>query len=319
MVLREDLYWPMLIAMHVVTRTVAFRDFHTWVKISYPDNPRPEALPLVVLHGGPGMAHNYVANIAELADAGGRTVIHYDQLGCGNSTHLPQAPADFWTPELFVEEFHAVCAALDVASYHVLGQSWGGMLGAEIAVRRPPGLASLSICNSPAAMSLWVAAAAELRAALPAETLAALERHEADGSVTDPEYLAATQEFYRRHVCRVEPMPQDFADSEAQMEAEPTVYHTMNGPNEFHVIGTMRNWTIVDRLPQITAPTLVLAGEFDEATPATWQPFVDHIPDVTSHVFPQSSHCTHLEKPEEFRAVVAAFLNSHDLAAAARV
>lgn len=93
----------------------------------------------------------------------------------------------------------------------------------------------------------------------------------------------------------------------------------MNGPNEFHVIGTLRDWSIIERLPAITAPVLVVAGEFDEATPATWQPYVDHIADVRSHVFPDSSHCTHLEKPEEFRAVIAAFLHEHDLAAAARV
>jgi L-proline amide hydrolase len=301
------------------TRTIPFRDHHTWVQITTPETARAEALPLFVLHGGPGMAHNYVANIAELADETGRTVVHYDQIGCGNSTHLPDAPADFWTPDLFVEEFHAVRTALDIDRYHVLGQSWGGMLGAEIAVRRPEGLASLSICNSPASMQLWVEAAAELRAQLPAATQAALVRHEADGTVTDPEYLAATTEFYRRHVCRVEPMPKDFADSEAQMEAEPTVYHTMNGPNEFHVVGTLRNWTVIERLPAITAPVLVVAGEFDEATPATWQPYVDNIADVRSHVFPDTSHCTHLEKPAEFRAVIADFLASHDLAAAARV
>lgn len=308
----------MLAAMPITTRSVPFGEHHTWVQITTAHHPRPEALPLVVLHGGPGMAHNYVANIAALAESTGRTVIHYDQIGCGNSTHLPDAPAGFWTPELFVDEFQCLVRALELDSYHLLGQSWGGMLGAEIAVRRPAGLASLTICNSPASMSLWVAAAAELRAALPADTLAALQRHEAAGTVTDPEYLAATREFYRRHVCRLEPVPQDFADSEAQMEAEPTVYHTMNGPNEFHVIGTLRNWSVIDRLPQIIAPTLVIAGEFDEAAPATWQPFVDHIPDAGSHVFPQSSHCTHLEKPEEFRAVVAAFLNSHDLAIAAQ-
>lgn len=308
----------MLAAMPVATRVIPFREHHTWVQITTAHEPRPGALPLVVLHGGPGMAHDYVANIAALAESTGRTVIHYDQIGCGRSTHLPDAPADFWTTELFVDEFHSLVQALELDTYHLLGQSWGGMLGAEIAVRRPSGLASLTICNSPAAMNLWVAAAAELRAALPADMLAALQRHEADGTVTDPEYLAATREFYRRHVCQVEPMPQDFADSEAQMEAEPTVYHTMNGPNEFHVIGTLRNWTIIDRLPQITAPTLVLAGEFDEATPATWQPFVDFIPDVRSHVVAQSSHCTHLEKPAEFRAVVAAFLHSHDLATAAQ-
>ncbi|KUI20110.1 proline iminopeptidase-family hydrolase [Mycobacterium sp. GA-2829] len=298
--------------MLVETRTVPFRDHQTWVRIAEPDKPRDGLRPLFVLHGGPGMAHNYVRNIAELADETGRRVVHYDQIGCGNSTHLPDAPAEFWTPELFVEEFHAVRTALGIEHYHVLGQSWGGMLGAEIAVRRPAGLASLAICNSPASMALWMAAAAELRAELPLQTQAALDRHEADGTVTDPEYLAATEEFYVRHVCRVVPTPKDFVETVEQMEAEPTVYHTMNGPNEFHVLGTLRDWNIVDRLGSIAAPTLVVAGEFDEATPATWAPFVEHIPDVRSHVFPDTSHCSHLEKPDEFRSVIAGFLAAHD-------
>ncbi|MCG7597220.1 proline iminopeptidase-family hydrolase [Mycobacterium sp. PSTR-4-N] len=294
------------------TRLVAFCEYQTWVQITTPDRPKPGALPLFVLHGGPGMAHNYVANIAELADQTGRTVIHYDQLGCGNSTHLPDAPTDFWTPALFVDEFHTVAGTLGIETYHLLGQSWGGMLGAEIAVRRPAGLVSLAICNSPASMELWVQGAAELRAQLPPQTQDALERHEAAGTVTDPEYLAATMEFYRRHVARMDPFPQDFLDSEAQMEAEPTVYHTMNGPNEFHVVGTLRDWSIIDRLPDIEAPTLVVAGEFDEATPATWRPYVEHIPDARGHVFAGCSHCSHLEKPEEFRAVVASFLTEHE-------
>ena len=302
----------MLTVMTPTTRLVPFREYETWVQITTPDTVRRGALPLFVLHGGPGMAHNYVRNIAALADETGRQVIHYDQIGCGNSSHLPDAPADFWTPELFVDEFHTVRATLGIDEYHVLGQSWGGMLSAEIAVRQPPGLASLAICNSPASMALWMAAANELRALLPPDTQAALTRHEEAGTVTDPEYLAATDEFYRRHVCRVVPMPQDFVDTVAQMEAEPTVYHTMNGPNEFHVLGTLREWSIIDRLHLITSPTLVIAGEFDEATPATWQPYVEHIPDVQSHVFPGTSHCSHLEKPEEFRTVVAAFLKLHD-------
>ncbi|MBO0679959.1 proline iminopeptidase-family hydrolase [Mycolicibacterium sp. S2-37] len=302
----------MLIAMAVETRMVPFRDYETWVRITTPENPRKGLLPLIVLHGGPGMGHNYVRNIAELADETGRTVIHYDQVGCGNSTHLPDAPTDFWTPALFVDEFHTVRGALGIEHYHLLGQSWGGMLGAEIAVLQPPGLASLSICNSPASMTLWMAAAAELRSQLPPETQAALDRHEEAGTVTDPEYLAATEEFYVRHVCRVVPTPQDFVETVEQMEAEPTVYHTMNGPNEFHVLGTLREWSIVDRLSAITAPTLVIAGEFDEATPATWAPYVENIPDARSHVFADASHCSHLEKPEEFRAVVAEFLAAND-------
>jgi L-proline amide hydrolase len=302
----------MLTVMKRTTRLVPFREHETWVQITTPDVVRHGALPLFVLHGGPGMAHNYVRNIAELADETGRTVIHYDQIGCGNSTHLPDAPADFWTPQLFVDEFHTVRDALGIDEYHVLGQSWGGMLGAEIAVRQPAGLASLQICNSPASMALWMAGCAELRAQLPTETQAALTRHEEAGTVTDPEYLQATNDFYLRHLCRVDPMPRDLIDTITQMEDEPTVYHTMNGPNEFHVLGTLRDWSIIDRLQLITAPTLVIAGEFDEATPAAWQPYVEHIPDVQSHVFPGTSHCSHLEKPEEFREVVAEFLMKHD-------
>ncbi len=309
----------MLTVMPTISHRVPFREHETWVQITTPETPDPAALPLFVLHGGPGMAHNYVRNIAELADETGRTVIHYDQLGCGNSTHLPDAPAWFWTPELFVEEFHTVRAALGIDEYHLLGQSWGGMLGAEIAVRRPSGLTSLVICNSPASMELWMAGCAELRTQLPPDISAALTRHEEAGTVTDPEYVAATNEFYARHLCRVVPTPQDLTDTIAQMEAEPTVYHTMNGPNEFHVVGTLNGWTIIDRLAEITAPTLVIAGEFDEATPAAWQPYVENIPGAVSHVFAGTSHCSHLEKPAEFRAVVAAFLANHDLAADARV
>lgn len=188
------------------------------------------------------------------------------------------------------------------------------MLGAEIAVQRPAGLVSLAICNSPASMALWMRGAAGLRAGLPAEVRDALDRHEAAGTIDDPEYVDATRVFYERHVCRVVPTPQDFVDSETQMVAEPTVYHTMNGVNEFFVTGTLADWTIVDRLPDVAVPTLVVAGEFDEATPETWQPYVEHVPDVTGHVFPGASHCTHLEQPEAFRAVVAAFLSEHDVA-----
>ncbi|WP_344795401.1 proline iminopeptidase-family hydrolase [Frondihabitans peucedani] len=296
----------------VTEHLVPFEGGETWVRVTHPADSAPGALPLVVLHGGPGMAHDYVQNLAALADETGRTVVHYDQFGCGRSTHRPEAPPDYWTPELFVREYETVLEFFGLADHHVLGQSWGGMLGAEIAVRRPASLRSLAICNSPASMQLWVEGAAELRAALSPETQDALDRHEADGTTSDPEYLAATAVFYERHVCRVVPMPQDFVDSEAQMEAEPTIYHTMNGPNEFHIIGTMRDWTIVDRLDAVEAPTLVVAGEFDEATPATWQPFVDRIPDVSSHVFPGASHCTHLEQPETFRSVVSRFLAAHD-------
>jgi L-proline amide hydrolase len=96
------------------------------------------------------------------------------------------------------------------------------------------------------------------------------------------------------------------------MEEEPTVYHTMNGPSEFHVIGTLRDWEITPRLPRIEAPTLVISGEFDEASPAVVQPLVDAVPDVRWELFDGASHSTHLEQPARFNGVVAPFLAEHD-------
>lgn len=289
---------------------IPFRHWRTWVSTTVPTD-HAGRIPVVVLHGGPGMAHDYVQNFARLASAG-RTVVHYDQVGCGRSTHLPDAPAAFWNVQLFVDEFFNLVAALGLARYHLIGQSWGGMLAAEIATRRPSGLQSLVICNSPASMALWVEGANRLRRELPDETRSALDRHEAAGTTENADYLAATQVFYDRHVCRVIPAPADFQASVDQMEAEPTVYHTMNGPNEFHVIGTLRSWSVIDELSAVEVPTLVVAGEYDEAVPESWAPFVERIDGAGSHVFPGGSHCVHLEQPDAFFAVVGDFIARHD-------
>src|ERR1700681_1707854 len=91
--------------------------------------------PLVVVHGGPGAAHDYLESLAELANVAGRPCVLYDQIGCGRPQHLPDAPEDFWTVELFRRELRTLIDHLQLASrYHVLGQSWGGMLGMEHAL-----------------------------------------------------------------------------------------------------------------------------------------------------------------------------------------
>jgi len=287
--------------------TVPFGEFETWYRIT--GEPRLGVAPLVVLHGGPGCVHDYVLTIADIAQRTGRPVIHYDQLGNGRSTHLPDRGADFWTPELFLAELDSLLTGLGVRDgYHLLGQSWGGMLGAEHAVRRPAGLRSLTIADSPASMELWVAEANRLRALLPAEVRATLLAHEADGSYDHPEYQRAMRVFYDRHVCRVVPNPPEVAATFAAIEADPTVYLTMNGPAEFHVIGTLRDWTIIDRLDRIAVPTLVVSGAHDEATEACVRPFVERIPDIRQHVFPDSSHMPHVEERTAFMQLVAGFL-----------
>jgi L-proline amide hydrolase len=265
-----------------------------------------------LLHGGPGAAHDYLEPLAELGVIGDRACVFYDQIGCGRSQHFPDAPREFWTADLFCRELEALLAHLGIEDrYHVLGQSWGGMLGMEHAVRRPAGLSALVIANSPASMRLWVQEANRLRGLLPEEVQEALQRNEDAGTTDSDEYREAMMRFYERYVCRI-PFPEPLQRSFRQMDEEPTVYHTMNGPSEFHVTGTLRDWDVTPRLGQIRAPTLVISGEFDEATPAVVTPLVDAIADVRWELFHGASHSTHLEQPERFNAVVAPFLAAHD-------
>jgi L-proline amide hydrolase len=284
--------------------------YRTWYRVT--GDLGSARLPLVVAHGGPGCTHDYVDSFKDIAGFG-RAVIHYDQIGNGRSTHLPDKGGDFWTVEFFLGELDALLAHLGIQQrYALLGQSWGGMLAAEHAVRRPPGLKALVLANSLASMKLWVEGAGQLRAQLPAAVRQALDRHEAAGTTDHPDYLSATRAFYDRHVCRVVPWPAEVARTFAAIDTDPTVYNTMNGPNEFHVVGTMRDWTIIDRLPLIEAPTLTFRGFFDEATPACVQPFLDCIPTVEGHVFPLSSHMPHVEERKDCMAVTEAFLARHD-------
>jgi L-proline amide hydrolase len=287
-----------------------FGEFRTWYRVV--GDLRSGRVPLVVLHGGPGCTHDYVDAFRDLA-AGGRAVVHYDQLGNGRSTHLRDRGADFWTVDLFLAELDNLLDHLGIRDrYALLGQSWGGMLASEHAVRRPAGLAALVIANSPSSMRVWVEEANRLRRDLPPEVQDTLNRHEAAGTLSDPAYVAASRVFYDRHVCRVTPWPAEVARTFAAMDEDPTVYHTMNGPTEFHVIGTLRDWTIVDRLPLVAVPTLVISGRHDEATPTVVRPYADRIPDARWTIFEHSSHMPHVEEREACMAEVSRFLEEID-------
>ncbi len=291
--------------------TIPFGPYSTWYRVTEPPG-EVTGDPIVVLHGGPGMAHDYCGPMDELSDSG-RIVVQYDQLGCGRSTHLPDAPPHFWSAGLFVDELANLLDALDglghpASRVHLLGQSWGGMLAPEFALAHPERVSSLVLADSPASMRRWVLATGGLKAQLPDAVRAALDTHEDAGTTDDDEYLAGVDEFYRRFMCRLDPWPECLRASFAQLETDPTVYRTMIGSSEFHVTGSLRDWTLEGRLSAIAAPTLVLAGEFDEAQPIAWRPFVDELPDVRSHVFEGASHTPHLECPEQFLAVVTSFL-----------
>jgi len=284
---------------------ITFREYKIWYRI-VGEHELPGKHPLLCLHGGPGATHDYLEPLEAMADTG-RRVIFYDQLGAGNSDH-PHNPS-LWTVGLFVEELSVVREALGLDRLHILGQSWGGMLGMEYALTQPAGLVSLAVADSPASMLQWVAEANRLRAELPPEVQETLFRHEADGTTNDPAYQEAMLVFYRRHVCRLDPWPACVERAFKKLEEEPEVYNTMNGPSEFHVIGLLKDWNIVDRLGEIHVPTLVLSGRYDEATPLIAETVHRGILGSEWVLFENSSHMPHVEEPGRFLQVLTSFLD----------
>ena len=293
-------------ALPVVEGRIPFRGASTWYRVvgDHEDAPR---LPLLCLHGGPGAGWHHLESYQELAE--GRRAVFYDQLGCGNSAVAePHDPA-MWTTELYVEEVDVVREALGLERVVVLGQSWGGMLALAYAQTQPHGLAGLIVQSSPASVPFWMTELQRLRAELPDDVRAVLDRHEAEGTTHDPEYEEAAMVFYRRHVCRTDPWPDWLERSFATLLENPEVYETMNGPNEFHVVGTLKDFDITDGLADIQVPTLLLSGRHDEVTPATVERVHRALPDSEWVLLEESSHMAQAEQPGETFAAIRSFLD----------
>ncbi|PSK81162.1 L-proline amide hydrolase [Murinocardiopsis flavida] len=294
----------------VTKGTLPFRQYSVWYRLTGTlAGDRPA---LVVLHGGPGSTHDYLIRLARLADDGW-PVIHYDQLGNGASTHVPDAEPGFWTPQLFLDELDTVLGHFGVGSNYVLfGQSWGGLLAAEHAARRPAGLRGLVVANAPASYPQWLKELAVLRDRLPPGVNSTLLSHERAGTTDSREYFEAMMVFYRRHLCRLDPWPSEFTSTFMEIYSNPNVYQTMNGPSEFHVIGSLKDWGVVDSISAINVPTLLISGVHDEVTLESMRPYHDRIPDTRWEVLEDSSHTPHLEEPEKFDAALIEFLKSLD-------
>ena len=284
--------------------SVQILDYRTWYRI-VGDVEEGEKLPLLCLHGGPGMAHDYLEPLGAIAETG-RRVIFYDQLGCGKSDH-PHNPS-LWQIELFIEEVDAIRKALKLDQVHLLGQSWGGFLAQEYILTKPNGVKSLILSNSAASTQRWIAEANRLRAELPEEVQQTLREHEAKGTLDDPAYALATEAYYRRHLCRLTPWPDCLRRTLDQLNQDPEVYYTMWGPTEFYCTGRLKNWNIEDRLSEIRSPTLILSGEYDESTPAINQVLHRGIRDSEWILLDDCSHTPHLEATQKYVNILDSFL-----------
>ena len=273
-------------------------------KLWYRINGSGSKTPILVLHGGPGAAHDYLDSLVDLASSS-RQVVFYDQMGCGKSAR-PDDP-DKWTVEYFSKEIDVVREKLGLDKVHLLGQSWGGMLAMAYMETKPSGIVSLTIASSPASVPKWMKELERLRAELPQDVQGTLLKHEQNGTTDSSEYEEASMVFYKRHLCRMEDWPEPLSRSLGPQLGK-QVYNTMNGPNEFHVIGTLKTFDVEKGLSDIKEPTLVTGGAYDEITPSLTKAVHEAIDGSEYKLFERSSHVAHWEERELFMNVVQDFI-----------
>ncbi|KAJ7140385.1 proline-specific peptidase [Mycena filopes] len=263
------------------------------------------------LHGGPGVNHAYLSILSDLTEAHAIPLVLYDQIGSGNSTHLPEKLGDgvFWTEQLFLEELENLLSALGIRDdYDLFGHSWGGMFGSRHAATRPHGLKHLVLASTPASMDLWMEAQNVLRTKLPRKIQDVLDQHEKQGTTDSKEYGEAVGAFYARHLCRLNPVPTAIMEGFECIQKDPTSSVTMTGTSVWKATGTLAKWSMIQEAHKINVPTLVVNGRYDQAQDLVLAPFVRQIPRVKWVKFEESSHMIHFEEREKYMDVLGEFL-----------
>lgn len=259
---------------------------------------------LFCANGGPGLPCDYIRDSHSVMAERGFRVVAWDQLGCGRSDR----PDDnsLWTLGRYVEEAEQVRAALGLGKIHFLGQSWGTWMGTEYALTYPENLRSLTLANGACDIPYLVSELHRLREALGPETVAMMQRHEAEGTLDHPEYQAAITILNYRHVCRLDVWPDAVNRSLDDWNMAP--YTTMQGPNEFTYTGNMKNWNRVPDMHRINVPVLLLTGLYDELTPACSAQMHHVLPSSEIRVFKNSSHMPFFEEPDAYFDCLEGFL-----------
>jgi len=285
-------------------------DFNVWVK-RVGNNPD---LKLLILHGGPAMGHDYLDAMDSFLPAAGVEYYQYDQLGSGFSDRPDDD--ELWTVERYVDEVEQVRSALGLTrdNFCLYGQSWGGILAIEYALRHQANLKCLVISNMMASIPAYNAYAdTTLKPELKPEDLALVEQLEAEGRTDDPRYMGILiPGFYEKHILR-RPMNQwPFGLMRSLNNVNAHVYTLMQGPSELGASGRLANWDRFDNLKQIGVPTLVIGAKYDTMDPAHVERMAEELPQGEYAFMPEGSHLAMYDDQERYFEALTAFLRKFD-------
>ena len=275
-------------------------------KIWYRIDGEGDKTPLLLLHGGPGSSSYYLEPLKELSKD--RPVIFIDQLGCGRSTRITDTT--LMTIEKNVEQLEQVRKALKLERFYLYGHSWGTMLGMDYYLKYPKGIQALIFASPLFSTQVWTQDADTLIAALPEATQKAIRESDEQKNYTSESYKQAMKVYYKAHLrrgndtkSRKDTLDRYFGEK---------VYTYMWGPSEFKATGNLLHYDRLKELRTIKIPTLLTAGEYDEARPSSVRYYTSLIPGAQFQVISNAAHVTMGDNPKENNRVLSEFLFKMD-------
>lgn len=287
-------------------------NFKVWTK-TVGNNP---TIKVLLLHGGPGVTHELYECFDGYFPNESIEYIYYDQLG----SYYSDQPNDnsLWTNERFVEEVEQVRIALGCnnSNFYVLGQSWGGILAMEYALKYQKNLKGLIISNMMASIPEYNAYAQEVLAPqLDPKILAQLKDLEKNNDFDNPKYSELLMKYYyTEHILRkpLEEWPE--AVNRCFKHLNPNVYVFMQGHSEFGITGdaSLKNWDVKDRLKTIFVPTLVIGSKYDTMNPEHMKWISDEVQNGRFLYCPNGSHLSQYDDQKTYFSGLIRFLRDVD-------
>ncbi len=274
--------------------------FKVWTK-RVGNNPDIKVL---LLHGGPGVTHEIYECFDGYFPAEGIEYYYYDQLG----SYYSDQPNDLslWDLDRFVEEVEQVRVALGLNkdNFYLFGQSWGGILGMQYALKYQQNLKGLIISNMVASIPEYQKYSDEVLAPkMDPEVLKEIMSYEEKEDYHNPRYMELiVNNYYTEHILRMpvdewpEPVNRTFK------HLNPDVYVTMQGPSEFGIKGdaTLKNWDVKDQLHKITVPTLTIGATHDTMDPEHMKWISAEVKNGRFLLCPNGSHLSQFDDQEVF-------------------
>ena len=282
--------------------------FKVWTK-RFGNNPQ---IKILLLHGGPAMTHEYMECFESFFPKEGFEFYEYDQLG----SYYSDQPKDssLWTTERFVEEVEQIRKAIgaDTTNFYVLGNSWGGILGMEYALKYQDKMKALIVANMVASAPEYGKYAEDVLAPqMKPEVLAEIRAMEAKGDFANPRYMELLiPNFYKEHLCRLKEWPDGFNRSMKHVNGE--IYTMMQGPSEFGISGRLANWNIKKRLREIKIPVLMIGAKHDTMNPAAMEEQSKLVQRGRYLYCPNGSHLSMWDDQQVFMNGVIKFIRDVD-------